>query len=740
MAFIDDMEMNISVMKKVYLLLIFIPGFLGFTVAQSSTKPDIPLVRMYFHEKIDSTQKIIERFDGTVDDSFKPADNDDLNNRINNALTTQVDALQTLIEQSKLADNNDKIRYLRGLNECLQRFLLGYRYQKIKSPVLIEVIAGFKNCMELDQKKQSIFPEIQTHSYDAGDILVNSYCFNDNEGIQQSKDFLLLKECNEHPERMMTILNQHPDLSYADSLIVVAARERPDDLYTYAAASNKFAQRINNNPDTLVQLISRVSKLATGRMYFPFLDNLYKNKISFDEVEAALKNDEKYYSLLVKTEIDYAGRLIKHDTALSITALQQKLSDKAKEVYVNVINGLHESPDNIRFRKIENLTPEELYYLAVMTEDEIYTSSYTHGVYPFIWKQMKTTKGGDSLLLNVKFDHFRKWIKMAANYNMLDDFLKRMDKGNAQILMKAFVNSLEKSPTLEDAVDVADSYASIDDKEIHDLVLNQVQYNLKQSKQTGNKKAVNIYTILNTLFLSMDSSNNIDVAATLGIPPVYFMPNKSMRDDSGRIIIQQFFYGDKDGTTIFNAFVSNFSNANWKMASNSQWVTFSSTKGVPVKIYSNRPLDDETSKDEEAQKALSQYLYDHDLNPSMVIHRGHSYYLQSTLDQLAESAQLVLLGSCGGYQSLNKVLKTCPTAQIISSRQTGSGTINGPMINIIVEQLRQGKDLNWPALWHTIGSVVAHKEYFDDYVPPYKNLGAVFIMAYQKEIMNEESE
>ena len=159
---------------------------------------------------------------------------------------------------------------------------------------------------------------------------------------------------------------------------------------------------------------------------------------------------------------------------------------------------------------------------------------------------------------------------------------------------------------------------------------------------------------------------------------------------------------------------------------------------MPVKIYSNKPLDEEKDLDADAQEALSQYLYDHDLNPSMVIHRGHSYYLQSTLDQLAESSQLVLLGSCGGYQSLNKVLQTCPTAQIISSRQTGSGTINGPMINIIVEQLRQGKDLDWPVLWKTIGKVVSHKEYFDDYVPPYKNLGAVFIMAYKKEQMNTE--
>ncbi len=728
-------ENNLSGMKKIYLSIIFICGFISLVVAQSASKPDIPMTRIYFHDKVDTTQKQIERFDSRGDDMFKPTDNDELNARINDALTTQVDALQTAIEESKLNDNNDKIRYLRGLNECLEKFFIGYKYQKVKPAVLIEVITGFKNCLELDQKKESIFPEIQTHSYDGGDILVNCYSFKDNEGIGQSKDFLVLKDCIDHPEQLMIVLNQHPDLSYADSLIVVAAHKMPDELYTYASASNKLAERIHNSPDSLVQLIVRISGMSSGRLYFPFLDNLSAHKISFEDIEAALNDETKYYSLLVKTEIDYANRMRYRDTSISLTAIQTKLSDKAKEIYVNVINSLHEQPDNIRFRKIEKLSPEELYYLAVMTEDQIYTSSYVRGVYPLIWKQMKTPRG-DSLLLSVRFDHFRKWIKMAANYNTLDDFLKRMDKGNAEMLMKAFVNGLEKSPTLEDAVDVADSYASINDKPIHDLILNQVQHSLEQAKQTGNKRAADIYKILNTLFLSLDSSNHIDVASTLGIPPVYYMPNQLMRNDSGNIIIQQFFYGDKDGKGIFNSFISSFSNSNWKISYTDKWALVSSTKGVPVKIYSNKPLNEDQNLDADAQAALCSYLAENDLDPSMVIHRGHSYYLPTTLEQLDNSAQLVLLGSCGAYQHLNKVLTICPTAQIISSKQTGSGTINGPMINIIVEQLRQGKDLNWPSLWKTIGNAVSHKEYFDDYIPPYKNLGAVFIMAYKKQQLN----
>ena len=117
--------------------------------AQTSNKPDIPLVRLYFHEKIDSTQKLIEKYDGNPDAKFTPFDNDDLNNRLNNALTEQVDDLQNEIEASKLTENNDKIKYLRGLNECLQKFLVGYRFQTIKSPILLKLFPVTNNAWSL---------------------------------------------------------------------------------------------------------------------------------------------------------------------------------------------------------------------------------------------------------------------------------------------------------------------------------------------------------------------------------------------------------------------------------------------------------------------------------------------------------------------------------------------------------------------------------------------------------------
>ena len=52
---------------------------------------------------------------------------------------------------------------------------------------------------------------------------------------------------------------------------------------------------------------------------------------------------------------------------------------------------------------------------------------------------------GDSLLMSVNGDYFRKFIKMCAGYNTLNDFLGKMEKDNANTLMKAFVIGLERT-------------------------------------------------------------------------------------------------------------------------------------------------------------------------------------------------------------------------------------------------------------------------------------------------------
>ncbi|MBY0347972.1 MAG: hypothetical protein K2W79_06915, partial [Hydrotalea flava] len=130
------------------------------------------------------------------------------------------------------------------------------------------------------------------------------------------------------------------------------------------------------------------------------------------------------------------------------------------------------------------------------------------------------------------------------------------------------------------------------------------------------------------------------------------------------------------------------------------------------------------------------------IEPTVVIHRGHSYYVNSTIKRLFPSAKVVLLGSCGGYNSLNDVLKICPESHIIASKQVGTGVVNMALIETITETLRQGKNLDWAKIWSGLQNKFTggYKEKFDDYVPPQNNLGAMFIMAYNKAIQKAKSQ
>jgi hypothetical protein len=230
----------------------------------------------------------------------------------------------------------------------------------------------------------------------------------------------------------------------------------------------------------------------------------------------------------------------------------------------------------------------------------------------------------------------------------------------------------------------------------------------------------------------MDTTNHVDVSRLLGVPPVYFMPLANLQDSAGTVVVEQFFYGDKDGSEGYSQFRSDFSNSNWKITDSAKWIKVASTKGTKVVIYANKPLDEKKNLDAIARQAMIDYLDSLDIEPSILIHRGHSYYLGETLEKLQGTEKVVLLGSCGGYQSLKKVLGVCPVAHIVASKQTGSKTVNGPLIVAAMETLRQGKDLNWLILWQNLSKEGLNKELFDDYIPPYKNLGALFIMAYSR--------
>jgi hypothetical protein len=708
---------------------------------------------MLWHDKVDKEQERLFRLGGNKDDSLVRLTKDEsVNLQISDALARQVDDLQEKIEFDSTLNTNGKKRYLRGLADVLSGFDKSLQARTIPASQAPGLIDAFTRAMQLDKKGESIEPVIADVPYETGMILVD--CFNyapsENSGVRPSRLLLTRRYCEMHPSLIFNYLSVHPGLPFEDSLIIVAGHHNIGQLYDFAAAGNELAYRIRNSKDSLVHTVAMLAGSRSGRLYFPFLDNLVRGKITTDDIDKVKDDNLQYYRLLVKTRLDYAARLLPPtcDTPLEMNALTEMLEKKGKQVFVGEINALHtvENPA-VRFKILDPLTPEELYYLVVLSEDEIYTSSYL-GVYDRIFQRMKAPYG-DSLLMAVHGDYFRKWIKMAAAYNKLEHFLGTMDKQNAGTIMKSFVIHLENAGE-EEAVDVADSYSSIVEKSpaLARFILDEVKANRDKNVATGNKKGTVIYHLLETLFESADTNSKIDLSASLGIPPIYTVDHSSLTDDSGRVVEQVFFYGDKDkdGQNSYADFMSLFhmkpgTKPEWKITENPQWTTITSVRGKPVVIFANKPLLGEDDPDAKAQQALDDYLFDRHLKPTIVIHRGHSYHVKYTIEQMPASARIVVLGSCGGYNNLSEVLKISEDAHIISSKQVGTKTVNEPILRAINNTLLAGKDIEWLPMWRELEASfhkdAAAREKFDDYIPPYKNLGAIFIKAYRKAMDSE---
>ncbi|MFZ9718435.1 MAG: hypothetical protein ACO3BD_03685 [Chitinophagaceae bacterium] len=696
-------------------------------------KVEVPLRRQMFHDRLDKEQKRVDKLDGKVNEVINLFANEDLNVQITDAMLRKVDEIQFRIERDPNTDNNAKIRYV----TALEKLLVGYgnmvRGQTSTAAFAPELLSLFQQAMAADMQGASIAPVIAGTAFEAGEVIAD--VFSENVGAKDVRKIIFLKKCALNPKAILKGITAFEGEAFADSLLSIAGRKIPMEVYTYAqAVKSREGIMIRASKDLLVKTIADLSTLPNGTLYLPFLDELITGKMQRLQVQGVIENEPQYYKLLVKTQISYFGRIAAGDTPVLASALTDMLQRKATDVFVNVMNYLHDAPEATRFKIVENLNPQEIYYLIVNTEEVIYTSTYTN-----LYKRMMDRfpgRRGDSLLMTVRFDRFKKFIKMSANYNTLDQFLQTMPELNNRRLMYAFVNGLQRTNSLEDAVDVADSYGSILNRDLQYFLMRQVESNLENSQKLKDRKGEAIYQILATLFRSA-SDSTVNLSATLGIPPVYSFDARSLQDDSGRVVQQVFFYGDEDGVMSFRSFMSLFNNKpDWKVETGKEWVTIRSVRGRPTVIYANLPLDYKQDLDALAQANLIAYLKANKLQPTVVVHRGHSYHLKYTLQQMMSSSRIVMLGSCGGYQNLSRVLNINNDAHIISTKQVGTFTVNDPILRLLNDYIINGRNIEWKGLWQqlydNIKSDAVASRYFNEYIPPHKNLGAIFIKAYRR--------
>lgn len=649
--------------------------------------------------------------------------------RLSRFIETETDSIHRVI----LADNsipdsvkikaiNSLVYFMEGIRESLKK----QKPEIYNIPAALEFYKQFLRSFIYNTPVSSLTESLNHHS-----SLLLAIAFRHFKEHRWLEDITVYKRVVSAPEHILSFLELNPGFRFADSLLFYAAAQDPLKIANYLRRKNTpLTGIIRKNKNIYLQQIVLLSDSRDASELLPFVAPLAENKITTEEILKKRTDVTQYFQLLVNTLKDYLAATGGSDGFHN--ALRYGIKEKSYLFYVSPINELHNSPEHIRFAPVKDLRPEDLYYIITSSEEELYTSSYL-GLYRRLMEFCKR-QSADSLFGIVGYDGFRKFIRMAANYNTLSDFFSCLPREMSRDLMTRFVSGIEIDTWggLEKAMDIADCFTGLaDDPEFSTLVENELQRNRVRCQAQQNIFGTRLYGILLQVFgmvMQKDASNKL--RDQLG--NYEKLDRDELLDKKGEIVQQVLFYGDEDGVSSFNNFLGLFKDSlQWEVSKSNLWVTIRSVSDPPIIIYANLPLDEKEELDLRAQDTLSAFLKEQLIEPAILIHRGHSYHLQKTLKRMQPSVKLAILGSCGGYNNILSVANISPGAQIIVSKQVGSKFINDPMLDVINNNLKNKNEIIWTQVWAELAERFKKDPFvlnlFNEYIPPSKNI-SLFVL------------
>jgi hypothetical protein len=228
----------------------------------------VPLNRAVFHDQVIIEQKNMLKYDGKADFKMEISDNPEINYLVTRTARWEIREMLYKIEKDSTLDHSNKIRYIRGMKELLQDILRSWKNGEYNPISLTSQVAAYWYCVQLNKKGISMEDYFNTLEWEVGAPLTRTIAFENNPGRAKCGELLVKKYCILYPEKIFQILTAYPDVSFADSILKAVAPKRVDEIYNYAAASNKLGAVIRGIDDPLVKTISKMARSKSGRLYF----------------------------------------------------------------------------------------------------------------------------------------------------------------------------------------------------------------------------------------------------------------------------------------------------------------------------------------------------------------------------------------------------------------------------------------------------------------------------------------
>jgi hypothetical protein len=646
-----------------------------------------------------------------------------------------VNSIQTNLQFLVTAPKEKRVKGIRSLSYFMKELKQQLQEKKIDEFIAPSITKKYKQSLNdlLDRKKEPIEKSLLSSNWRICQLLANSFWEFDEK--KQMTDISAYKRVVETPEYILSFLERTPGFYYTDSLIIFLAENYPEQLVSYLQKNNNTVTKsIRSQKNIYVQQLAGLSSSSLASELAPFARQIADSELLIDDILAKRKKVTDYFQLLVNTVMSNNQKKDENNDHPFQKALENALANKSLDFYVKNLNDLHSSPDAVRFQSVQALRPQDLYYIIVSADEEMYTSTYL-GLYKRLLEKFEG-ESADSVLNTVYSDKFRKFMRIAATYSTLNDFLHHTTAERSKTLVHLFISDIENNnedEALSNASDIANAFIALSkDPVLNSFVNEELEAALKKSRQANQYQTTKLYSILLKVYKVVNNDQPGGLSANYKTLPY------SALNDNGAVSELVLFYGDEDGKKSFTSFMNLFKDkSQWDVTTNDSWTAITSLQGQPINIYANLPLSEDDEKDVAAQEALAKYLKSQSISPSILIHRGHSYHLQNTLNYLDPSVKLAILGSCGGYKNMKKIMELNSQVQIIASKQVGSMAVNDPLLRHLNDDLASGVNIDWVSFWNEMREKFKNdtntSKLFEEYMPPYNNVSAYVIRLYNED-------
>lgn len=582
------------------------------------------------------------------------------------------------------------------------------------TPIPIDVVEEVKPIkIELDEKtsrlivlKKNIFQTLNN---------IPSFI---NDPIAEE---VLTYAAEREPDEVFKRVDFYRNKPFALKVLQVAAINAPVSLKRYLYNGRHPVNYIlSYSKDPLIKKIYEINpQLGYQTKPLLLIDEIMSHRIQVADAAELAKDSRKLFGTLVQivSKPDYTGKY----------SIDHEMRDYCLR-FIREINDKIASGSNQPFYSVEGFSASELYFLMLHGRDEVFTSTF-NGLFK-LFKQKLPSGNGELLLQNIHYNQFRNFLSLCAAFEKLEEFLTTVPAASRTKLITKYASGLEKeSDDITNVVMLAEAANNISDNSVITNIQTTIKKEYERLSNENNKLGMVVYGVLASMisetavtdkewWRKISQQYQVASAATLGTAGLF--------NQKKTCVEQMYFYNDDDGRSSFINFMNTYKNQQlWKIEDRNSFVRIYASENRNVEILANKP-----EYESNGISSISAYLQQNNLQPTVVVHRGHSFHTESTLEKVPSTAKLIFVGSCGGFYKQSAAIENAPDAHIISTKQIGTKGINDVLLFALNENIREGRDINWNEFWDKMQVKFANNNYFSDYVPPHKNLESIYIKAY----------